>query len=76
MIINKEDHVVDRITVDLAGPEGNAFSLIGLAKSFCKVNGFDKDVTNDIIKQMKSSDYDNLVRVLDIYFGSRILFLK
>ena len=76
MIVDKKDYVTDTVTVDLSGPEGNAFALLGLAKSFCKVNNFDKETTDAIISEMTSSDYDNLVEVMDNYFGSKIIFLK
>ena len=47
-------------SIDLAGPDGNAFALMGYAKMWGKQLGKDVD---DIIKRMKSGDYENLVNV-------------
>jgi len=53
--------------LDLAGPDGNAFALMGHAQSLGRQIGLD---TDKIIKEMQSGDYDNLVNVFDRYFGS------
>ena len=47
-------------TIDLAGPEGNAYALMGYAKEWGKQLGKN---TDDIINRMKSDDYENLVNV-------------
>ena len=47
-------------TIDLAGPEGNAYALMGYAKMWGKQLGKN---TDDIINRMKSDDYENLVNV-------------
>ena len=62
----KEMPRADKIEIDLIGPEGNAFYLLGLAGKLCKDFGLDREV---VIKEMKSSDYDNLLEVFDNYFG-------
>ena len=48
------------VTIDLAGPEGNAYALMGYAKEWGKQLGKN---TDDIINRMKSDDYENLVNV-------------
>lgn len=53
--------------LDLSGPDGNAFALMGHAKTLGRQIGLD---TDKIIKEMQSGDYDNLVNVFDRYFGS------
>jgi len=53
--------------LDLAGPDGNAFALMGHAKNLGRQIGLD---TDKIIKEMQDGDYDNLVNVFDRYFGS------
>lgn len=56
-----------KIVVDLTGPQGNAFYLLGLAKKLCK----DNDGVWDIVsKQMQSGDYEHLVATFDKYFGT------
>ena len=50
------------ITVDLSGPQGNAFALMGIAKQLAEVKGLDSKV---IIEEMASGDYDHLLSVLE-----------
>ena len=52
--------------IDLSGPEGNAFVLLGIAKQICKELGTDFDA---VAAEMKSGDYDNLVAVFEKHFG-------
>lgn len=58
------------IVIDLTGPEGNAFSLMARATSFAKQLGFDD---GQIIEEMKSGDYENLISVFDKYFGDYVI---
>jgi hypothetical protein len=58
------------IVIDLNGPEGNAYVLIGYAKRFAKQLGWDGD---QIIAEMKAGDYDNLIEVFDGYFGDFVI---
>jgi hypothetical protein len=58
------------IVIDLTGPDGNAFVLMGYAKRFAKQLDLDADV---IIKEMKAGDYENLLQVFDNYFGSFVI---
>jgi hypothetical protein len=56
--------------IDLTGPEGNAFVLMGYAKRFAKQLGLNGD---QIIAEMKAGDYDNLIEVFDGYFGDFVI---
>jgi hypothetical protein len=56
--------------IDISGPEGNAFSLMGQARSFGKQLGWSDEVIAKIIEDMKASDYENLLQVFDTNFGS------
>jgi len=58
--------------IDLTGLKGNAFFLLGYARELCKVLEKSEKETEDIIKEMKSSDYTNLIQVFDDYFGDFI----
>lgn len=49
--------------INLSGPEGNAFFLIGRAKTWGKQLGYDSSRIGRIMDDMKSGDYNNLVRV-------------
>ena len=65
----KEELCEGKIKIDLTGPQGNAFVLLAYAKQFAKPLG--KNARN-IIKKMKSGDYENLVKVFDDEFGDYV----
>ena len=52
--------------INLDGPDGNAFALLGYASRWAKDLELDKD---KILNEMKSDDYVNLVSVFNKYFG-------
>ena len=52
--------------INLLGPEGNAYFLLGTARNWGKELDLDVD---SIVKDMKSSDYQNLIKVFDKHFG-------
>jgi hypothetical protein len=58
-----------KLSIDLTGPQGNAFFLMGEAQSLCKQLGRDPA---PIITRMKESDYDHLVQVFDEEFGDYV----
>lgn len=53
--------------IDLDGPLGNAYYLFAVVRKLCRVN---PDTANEIIKDMKSGDYHNLIRVFINNFPS------
>ena len=55
--------------IDLTGPQGNAFFLLGTAKRYCAK--LDKG-WEDISARMKSGDYENLIKVFNEEFGDWI----
>lgn len=63
MIVKKEN---TRIEFDLTGPQGNAYVLLGNASKFAKKLNLDEDA---ILAEMKSGDYEHLVKTFDNYFG-------
>jgi hypothetical protein len=60
----------EQIVIDLTGPEGNAFFLLGRATTYAKQLGLDGD---KIMAEMTSSDYENLIKVFDSYFGDYVI---
>jgi hypothetical protein len=54
------------IEIDLTGPDGNAFMLIGRASNLAKQLGLDSKA---IQAEMMKGDYENLVNVFDKHFG-------
>ena len=72
MTIEKKP-VDNRITIDLTGPKGNAFYLLGAARNYAEQLGLDpKKVCNE----MRENDYENLVKVFDKYFGEVITLYR
>jgi hypothetical protein len=64
------------IEIDLTGPQGNAFYLIGVANNLGKSMGMSKEKVNNLIKEMTSGDYENLVKVFDDAFGSFVILYR
>ena len=58
---------VRNFVIDLDSSAGNAFYLLGSAQGLCKDLGLDG---NQVIEEMKSGDYINLIKTFDKYFGS------
>jgi hypothetical protein len=58
-----------RVVIDLTGPQGNAFALLGCATTYARRLELD---TEKIIAEMKSGDYENLVMTFDKYFGEYV----
>jgi hypothetical protein len=56
--------------IDLTGPEGNAFCLLGYAKKFARQFDLDGDT---IINEMKDGDYEHLVSTFDKHFGEYVI---
>ena len=68
-IRRKEERQPKPIEIDLTGPEGNAFVLLGYARSLCKQLGYDKFRTECIIEEMMLTDYEGLLHTFDREFG-------
>jgi hypothetical protein len=69
MAIKEKRSQIRRQVIDLTGPEGNAFCLMGMAKRFA--DDLDKD-GDAIVAEMRSGDYENLIKVFDREFGEFI----
>jgi hypothetical protein len=64
------DKIAGTTVIDLTGPQGNAFFLLGQAERYARQLGLDGD---QIITEMKSDNYENLVAVFDHYFGDYVI---
>lgn len=58
------------IIIDLTGPDGNAFVLMGIASRLAGQLGLSKD---KIIGEMMAGDYEHLVQVFDKHFGEFVI---
>lgn len=61
------------IIIDLTGPDGNAFALIGLAQNLAKQLGYQPDRRGELTTEMMSGDYENLLQVFDKHFGEFVI---
>ena len=61
------------IEIDLTGPDGNAFVLIGTAGNLAKQLGLD---SKTIRTEMMAGDYENLVNVFDKHFGNFVTLYR
>ncbi len=68
-----EREVKQKIEIDLTGPQGNAYYLLGCAQNFCKQLNWDYE---PIKEKMTSSDYENLLEVFDYYFGEFVILWR
>tara|TARA_R110002051_G_scaffold324640_2_gene422901 strand:+ start:1139 stop:1366 length:228 start_codon:yes stop_codon:yes gene_type:complete len=67
-IKNIKKKPIDRtIEIDLTGPDGNAYVLLGKARSLAKQLGLPNQEIED---DMMSGDYEHLLEVFDKHFGS------
>ena len=51
--------------IDIRGPQGNAFALMGTAKSLAKQLGYDAD---EIVNEMMQGDYEHLLDTFEKHF--------
>jgi hypothetical protein len=72
MIKDKNKMPESRPVIDLSGPQGNAFYLLGIAKKYAIQIGKTSQEIESLMKEMKSSDYENLVEVFDRNFGDYV----
>lgn len=68
-IKSKKEMKQGKIKIDLTGPSGNAFFLIGYAKQLAEQLGKD---AKDIVARMTSGNYENLIKVFDAEFGDYV----
>lgn len=62
----KDKQQTSGIHIDLTGPDGNAFMLIGKAAKLAKQLGLDYKA---IEAEMMKGDYEHLVNTFDKHFG-------
>ena len=57
------------ITIQCSGPDGNAYTLLGLVNDLGKKMGWDQKQITKVLTEMKSSDYEHLILTFDKHFG-------
>lgn len=63
----------DNRTIDLTGPNGNAFYLLGVAKNAANQLGLNEE---EILTDMMSGDYEHLLEVFEKHFGNIFTLLR
>lgn len=55
------------IVIDIRGPQGNAYCIMGIISNTLKQAGYNQNQIDDIISDMKSSDYEHLCNIAKKY---------
>lgn len=74
-MIQKKPKVVQHV-IDLTGPEGNSFNLLGITKRYSEYLGYTKEETDKLLEEMMSGDYENLIETFDKHFGSFVVLYR
>ena len=72
-MIKSKEYKNNGIEIDLTGPDGNAYAILGLAKRLCKE--FDIPF-KPLMEKMTSGDYENLIKVFNDKFGSFVTMYR
>ena len=70
MIRSRSEMPSKKLEIDLTGPEGNAFVLMGYAQSWGRQLGYSEHRIKCIIDEMKLTTYEGLLHTFDREFGS------
>lgn len=65
-----------RIEIDLSGPEGNAYALLGYVNTLGKQLNMPLKIRKDIQATMMLGSYDDLIKTFDIWFGDYVTLYK
>ena len=69
MIRCKSEKPQQKMEIDLTGPEGNAFVLMGYAKRWGRQLGYSEHRIECLIDEMKLTTYEGLLHTFDREFG-------
>jgi hypothetical protein len=74
MIVDKPKQ--NGIVIDLTGPQGNAFFLIGTAKKIGRQLGMTPKNIDKMVERMTSGDYEHLLSEFEFEFGSVVTLYR
>jgi HAMP domain-containing protein len=69
----RDTHKTNKLRINLDGPDGNAFVLIGTAVRLAKQLEYPPEAIQDLRENMKSGDYNHLIKVMDKHFGEFLI---
>jgi hypothetical protein len=72
-IVERSEFLDNRELIDLAGGDGNAFVLLGIASRYAKALEIDFE---PIQEEMMSGDYEHLLETLEEHFGRHLVILR
>ncbi len=72
MTIRKKQKQKGKIVIDLTGPQGNAFYLLGVVRETFKRSG-EPELGKTICEEMTRSDYEHLIKTFDLYLGNNYI---
>jgi hypothetical protein len=73
MIRSRADRCSGPLEIDLAGPQGNAFALLGLATKLAAQLGLDGEAVQT---ELQAGDYEHLVATFDRHFGAFVVLYR
>lgn len=76
MIKSKKEIEHRGIEIDLTGPDGNAFALIGIAQRLAKQLEYQPKERGQLTTDMMSGDYDHLLELFEKHFGDYVTLYK
>lgn len=76
MTIKRKADLGRKMEIDLTGPQGNAYFLLGTADGLYEQFGKSDEERKALQDEMTSKDYENLVAVFDREFGYFIDLLR
>ena len=72
MAILKKKQKTGPIEIDLTGPDGNAFVLLGIAQKLARQLNYSPEEIQDLLLEMRGSDYEYLLQTFDDHFGEYV----
>ena len=76
MSIVKAEDFEGKRTIDLRGPDGNAYFLMGTAREWAKQLDWTPEAILIMLERMQSSDYEHLIEVFEDYWGETVTLLR
>ena len=76
MIKSRDELQSRKIEIDLHSKNGNAMYLLSLVDSLGKQLNIPSRVRTDIKTVMMMSDYENLIKTFDVWFGDYVILYK
>ena len=61
--------------IDLSGPEGNAFYLVGIVMKTFRQSGA-PELGKQIVDEMTKGDYEHLVKTFELYLGEHFKLVR